>query len=248
MLTPELKEECLKIVEELLNHPISDVFSRPVDPVLDDMPDYFERIAKPNDLTTVKERLLSDTYHTLAEFKQDISLVWENAFAYNRKQTLAWFIAEEIARIFNRRFSKLETSPVEQWAAEYLKARSTICKLFRSTPKCLGSISTARETPLTQDERSVFRRRPSREEEEIIQAATPYLTDRSNSKVLNKIILEADPQFPFSFDNLVKDIPLLSGKAYRSLRQWMIESIVNPTKEKGGSHQVLMNADTAKKH
>ena len=48
-------EECLRITCELMKHPCSAIFSRPVNK--EENPDYYEKISEPMDLSLIKEKL-----------------------------------------------------------------------------------------------------------------------------------------------------------------------------------------------
>ena len=87
-------EQCATILNGLLQHRNAYLFSRPVDPIRDGVPNYFEVIKKPMDLGTIKRKLAlnerrrhepfkSSMYRTPDEFKADVNLVWENCFLYN---------------------------------------------------------------------------------------------------------------------------------------------------------------------
>lgn len=135
MLSPQQKDQCLKILDELISHPISNVFIDPVDPVLDEVPDYLDVIQEPSDLTTVREKLIGDQFPSLQEFKRQVNLIWENAIQYNGKSSYPGFIADQLSKIFSKRFTELEEPRPEQWMNEFLKQRSIICKLFHNQPK-----------------------------------------------------------------------------------------------------------------
>ncbi|KAK8891487.1 hypothetical protein M9Y10_028697 [Tritrichomonas musculus] len=144
MITPELKDKCLKILDELVSHPISTVFQEPVDPIIDEVPDYFDVIKEPSDLSTVRERLLSDKYTNLQEFKREVNLIWENAVAYNGKSSYPAYIADQLSKIFSRQFSLLEDQNYEHWINEFLKARSILFKLFHNPPKSIESTTSSK--------------------------------------------------------------------------------------------------------
>jgi hypothetical protein len=59
------------------------VFNKPVDPLADGCPDYFEIIKNPMDFGTIKERLDSNFYLFANQFKADVELVFYNCFLYN---------------------------------------------------------------------------------------------------------------------------------------------------------------------
>ena len=58
-------------------------FEQPVDPVALDLPDYFDIIKEPMDLSTILKRLLTNHYTKVIEFHKDICLMFTNAHTYN---------------------------------------------------------------------------------------------------------------------------------------------------------------------
>lgn len=73
------------VLQRLLLHPrnVGNLFNKPVDPVLLELPDYFTRIRRPMDLGTVKSRLQRGFYRSIESVTSDINLVFKNAISYN---------------------------------------------------------------------------------------------------------------------------------------------------------------------
>lgn len=73
------------VLQRLLLHPknVGNLFNKPVDPVLLELPDYFIRIRRPMDLGTVKSRLQRGFYRSIDAVTADIHLVFKNAISYN---------------------------------------------------------------------------------------------------------------------------------------------------------------------
>lgn len=75
------------VLEDMMNHEFAWVFDRPVDPVLLGLPDYFDVIDKPMDLTTVEKNFDQGLYESAEEAARDLVLVFENAMLYNEDHT-----------------------------------------------------------------------------------------------------------------------------------------------------------------
>ena len=58
-------------------------FQQPVDPVKFNIMDYFDIIAHPMDLGTVRKKLVHNCYQTAQQFIDDMSLIWQNCYKYN---------------------------------------------------------------------------------------------------------------------------------------------------------------------
>lgn len=59
---PDMLGICGNVLIGLLEDPLAPPFSRPVNPILDNVPDYFTQIKRPMDLTTIQNRLASGHY------------------------------------------------------------------------------------------------------------------------------------------------------------------------------------------
>ena len=84
----ELRNALLPPLDKLYNiEPEASPFRTPVDPQALGIPDYFEIIKTPMDMTTIKKKLDEGTYTEPWEFVDDVWQMFENAWTYNRKQS-----------------------------------------------------------------------------------------------------------------------------------------------------------------
>eukprot|EP00026_Physarum_polycephalum_P007411 Phypoly_transcript_07471.p1 GENE.Phypoly_transcript_07471~~Phypoly_transcript_07471.p1 ORF type:complete len:511 (+),score=85.24 Phypoly_transcript_07471:176-1534(+) len=72
-----------RILSKLLKDPWAPPFEAPVDPVVMNLPDYFDIIKRPMDLGTISTNLNDKKYPTVATFADDVRLVFNNAMLYN---------------------------------------------------------------------------------------------------------------------------------------------------------------------
>ncbi|KAI8504967.1 Tyrosine-protein kinase baz1b [Branchiostoma belcheri] len=77
----ELKT-CEDILQKLMRNKSSVYFRKPVD--VEDVPDYYEVIKNPMDLTTVKNKCVCLDYCSPQEFINDVSCIFDNAHEYNK--------------------------------------------------------------------------------------------------------------------------------------------------------------------
>ena len=87
IFAPErLKDALEPPLMKLYNHePESIPFRVPVDPNALGIPDYFEIVKKPMDMTTIKKKLDTGAYTDPWEYIEDVWQMFENAWIYNRK-------------------------------------------------------------------------------------------------------------------------------------------------------------------
>lgn len=82
----ELRQALMPTLEKLYRQdPESLPFRQPVDPTLLQIPDYFDIIKKPMDLSTIKKKLDTGQYQDPWQYVDDVWLMFDNAWLYNRK-------------------------------------------------------------------------------------------------------------------------------------------------------------------
>ncbi|CAG8756423.1 32406_t:CDS:2 [Gigaspora margarita] len=87
-----------EILNRLKSHPSSLPFHEPVNG--DDVPDYYDIIKDPMDLSTVLKRMENNRYRSLLEFAIDMQKIWNNAKIYNKSDTIFYKSAVELEGIF----------------------------------------------------------------------------------------------------------------------------------------------------
>ncbi|KAK8860852.1 hypothetical protein M9Y10_012544 [Tritrichomonas musculus] len=102
-ISPEQLNQCIQITETMYNKPSCFIFRAPVDPVRDQVPNYFDVIKDPQDLGTILERLQNKEYSSIQSWKHDMDLVWDNAKAFNGP----FSIVSSIAVCMKGRFEKI---------------------------------------------------------------------------------------------------------------------------------------------
>ncbi|KAI9121621.1 hypothetical protein K1719_008654 [Acacia pycnantha] len=100
--------QCAAILKSLTSRPYSWVFSKPVDPVALNIPDYFSVISEPMDLGTIKSKLEKNLYSSAEEFAADVRLTFSNAMTYNPPGNDVHLMAKELNRSFERRWKDLD--------------------------------------------------------------------------------------------------------------------------------------------
>lgn len=82
----ELRQALMPTLEKLYRQdPESIPFRQPVDPQTLGIPDYFDIVKKPMDLSTIKRKLDTGQYSDPWEYFDDVWLMFDNAWLYNRK-------------------------------------------------------------------------------------------------------------------------------------------------------------------
>jgi bromodomain-containing factor 1 len=84
-LSDEETNKCYGYLQQLKKNPSAWPFLEPVNPVKLGIPDYFEVIKEPMDLSTVEKNLKMYQYSTMNQFHADINRIWFNSYRYNQK-------------------------------------------------------------------------------------------------------------------------------------------------------------------
>lgn len=106
----ELRQALMPTLEALYRQdPESLPFRQPVDPQLLGIPDYFEIVKTPMDLSTIKRKLDTGQYQEPWQYVEDIWLMFNNAWLYNRKTSRVYKYCSKLAEVF-----ETEIDPVMQ--------------------------------------------------------------------------------------------------------------------------------------
>lgn len=99
----ELRQELMPTLEKLYRQdPESLPFRQPVDPQVLAIPDYFDIIKKPMDLSTIKRKLDTGQYKDPWEYCDDVWLMFDNAWLYNRKTSRVYKYCTKLAEVFEQ--------------------------------------------------------------------------------------------------------------------------------------------------
>ena len=96
----KISNAMLPLLENILNDQYGWLFRDPVDPIELGIPDYFDIIKNPMDLSLVQKRLKDGYYKTFDSAKSDVNLVFENAIQYNGKESDVGTMAVKLLRTF----------------------------------------------------------------------------------------------------------------------------------------------------
>jgi protein subunit release factor A len=127
-------EFCQKTTQKLYEHPLSKLFLQPVNPELDGVPDYFQKIKKPMDLGTIKSKLNSNDYKNSKEWLEDVYLVWQNAKNYHPKSSSIYRAAELLKKKTDKMVQTIPKDEIENWSLKLNKINSKIQALLKNPP------------------------------------------------------------------------------------------------------------------
>ena len=132
-----------KVIKSLKANKDSKPFLNPVDPVKLNIPNYFDFIKNPMDLSTVEKKLLADEYKSKSVFIKDVGLIFENCKIFNGEASPFTAMATNMQEAFNKHMNKF---PLEE-----LKTTTTAAPMSPNTfrPKRSPHPSGTVYAPLT---------------------------------------------------------------------------------------------------
>lgn len=119
--------KCKTMIKSLSNDKNAWPFLEPVDPISLNIPDYFDVIKHPMDLGTIKKRLDTGYYSTIAELNFDVHLTFNNALTYNIPGSDICLMAEHLLESWSKKYTSLlkqiEEQP-ENWKVEAIRSKT----------------------------------------------------------------------------------------------------------------------------
>lgn len=112
-------DEFLKVVK------VNNIFGAPVDPVLYNLPDYFDIIKRPMDLGTIRRNIEAGVYRDAAQLSADINLTFDNAMLYNPKGSEIYILAQQTKKQLEQRIKEVNNKM--QTALEKAKKSEDHC-------------------------------------------------------------------------------------------------------------------------
>ena len=112
---------CVSILKRLKRMPETREFRKPVDPVRWNIPDYYQVVRQPMDLSTIERKLnLSnpsaywvtinsqfDRYLSAEDFEYDIRLIFTNCAMYNGEGHELTLVGKQVEAVFDRLLAKM---------------------------------------------------------------------------------------------------------------------------------------------
>ncbi|KAJ7989327.1 hypothetical protein DPEC_G00303390 [Dallia pectoralis] len=124
----ELRQALMPTLEALYRQdPESLPFRQPVDPMLLGIPDYFDIVKKPIDLSTIKRKLDTGHYQEPWQYVDDIWLMFNNAWIYNRKTSRVYKYCTKLAEVFEAEIDPVMMSLGYCCGRKYEFSPQTLC-------------------------------------------------------------------------------------------------------------------------
>lgn len=118
-------EKCAFILSNLIDNKHALPFLEPVDPVKLNIPQYFDIIKHPMDLSTIKNKLNSGQYANRIQFNDDVRLMLSNCFTFNPPGNFVHNEGKQLEKVYEKTWSKQFKDEAPQAAANVPTPDST---------------------------------------------------------------------------------------------------------------------------
>lgn len=133
-MTESAYEMCVQTTQSFIDRALNVFFLNPVDPEIDDLPDYNTVIKEPMDLTTVKTKLANRQYDSPHSWYHDMCLIYNNAIAYHKETSIWGIIAGQLLHDFKRIAHGFQAKTPQEWADLYLEQAKKFGEVLSSCP------------------------------------------------------------------------------------------------------------------
>lgn len=146
-LTNQLHYLRTKVFTSIWKHHFAWPFHTPVDPVKLGLPDYFQIIKHPMDLTLIRKKLDSNQYHSGAQCIKDFNLMFSNCYIYNKNTDDVVLMAQTLEKMFLQKIREMPKDEFEIQPPAKKNAKGS--KIKKSTTAKSGTV-TRKQTQESQ--------------------------------------------------------------------------------------------------
>ncbi|KAI9789325.1 MAG: hypothetical protein M1816_006214 [Peltula sp. TS41687] len=205
-----------KVQQKYLLHGLRNIKKRtdaqqflvPVDPVVLNIPTYFDVVKHPMDLSTLEGKLKRDEYTNVNEYVADFNQMVQNAFAFNGPDHKVTKSAEVLKGIFDRQFSNMPKADVPEPAPASKKSKKgTAPNISAIRRPSRSSVGTAKSPTNNASSPTIFALAPS---------GTPTIRRDSTATGDGRPKREIHPPPP-------RDLPFLAAKPKKKKFAWELK-------------------------
>ena len=134
-------DECIRIIDELLQQPVFNEFRDQIDTT--DMPEYLEKIKSPQDLTSIRMRLLNNGYQTIEQWHNDMMLCFSNCILFNERDTTYGDIAAYAMQVYQKKVRHLIRPTPLEYSSRINRYTKKLHDLLRKAPSSVSKSITS---------------------------------------------------------------------------------------------------------
>jgi len=134
-LTDVQVSRCLNTMQRAYDLPIAVYFRQPVDPVLDDVPDYHEKVVHAVDMTTIMQGLRDGAYTSVDQWKEDVRLIYKNSATYHGDAHMMTVLAREVVEFCHLKWDVVPKTEWEMWTYRVRKTQRKLAAVLACRPE-----------------------------------------------------------------------------------------------------------------
>lgn len=135
---PVLQSQCLSILKDIKNHPLSFWFREPFSADKLTMDDYLSMISRPMDLSTIQNNLENNVYPNFECFASDMDLIFENAITYNGADSLVGGIGLYLRGVVKKRINEIRYQNPRNYEARLFELIRSVDSVLANPPQGNG--------------------------------------------------------------------------------------------------------------
>uniref|UniRef100_A0A8C0INL7 Bromodomain testis-specific protein n=1 Tax=Chelonoidis abingdonii TaxID=106734 RepID=A0A8C0INL7_CHEAB len=205
-LTNQLQYLQRVVMKAMWRHNFSWPFHQPVDAAALNLPDYYNIIKKPMDLSTIKKRLEHNYYTKATDCIEDFKTMFTNCYVYNKPGDDIVFMAQELEKVF---LQKVAQMPPEERIVIVNKGKRKGKKQEAAEPKIKKDKLTGRTGPTPPPQNQVVKKGVKRKADTTttISTASCESSPALNEPKIAKISCRGDSEHSVPDSYLKKDLP-----------------------------------------
>ncbi|EAY20814.1 Bromodomain containing protein [Trichomonas vaginalis G3] len=132
------KEYCIKVTNAIFDMPISQDFREFVD---DKNSAYYSKIKNPMCLREVLRKLTENKYAKVQDWKDDMNLIWQNAFKFNKniqgwgnRQKFIYTFAKELSNRFKEMSENIPSTRFQEWVLNLEEKQKKLSRILNLPP------------------------------------------------------------------------------------------------------------------
>ncbi|KAI5173836.1 hypothetical protein PAEPH01_2060 [Pancytospora epiphaga] len=105
---------CINILNKLKRNQNAGPFLKPVDAVALGIPDYYEKIKEPMDISTIRKKLENGEYKSPDEFDGDMKLMFNNCYTYNTSESVVYEMGLDLQKVYEGYYKEMPQEVVKK--------------------------------------------------------------------------------------------------------------------------------------
>ena len=226
-----------KILQAMKRHPMAEPFLKPVDSK--SVPDYYDIITHPMDLSTAEHKLRTGQYENSFSFGLDVRRIWANSYQYNHKDSDIYHMTSELSSLFEKLFQGYDNLNLSD-------KKDPVQELYRKVERMSNELRELRaQEPIKTAAKTVPEKPMTLHEKKLLGQNIRKL-DKKDLRGVYEIVKE---NMEIKHDSVEFDLDTLPAKVCRELERYVKQKLATYAKQKkkepdNGREKQIQNVDS----